>query len=103
MGEGERETGVEREVKTASERSTMGKRKSSAPPPPKKKTPKLDTTFDCPFCNRKKSVTADLSFKTHTARIECRVCHAMYDCEINDLSDPIDVYAEWIDKCEEEN
>ena len=58
--ERDRETGVECEVKTASERSTMGKRKSSAPPPPKKKTPKLDTTFDCPFCNRKKSVTADL-------------------------------------------
>jgi len=41
--------------------------------------------------------------KLGIARIECRVCHARYDCEINALSEPIDVYAEWIDKCEEEN
>mmetsp|Transcript_1010 Transcript_1010/g.1819 ORF Transcript_1010/g.1819 Transcript_1010/m.1819 type:complete len:86 (+) Transcript_1010:210-467(+) len=81
----------------------MGKRKSSAPPPPKKKAPKLDTTFDCPFCNRKKCVFANLMTKLGIARIECRVCHARYDCEINALSEPIDVYAEWIDKCEEEN
>mmetsp|Transcript_3952 Transcript_3952/g.9031 ORF Transcript_3952/g.9031 Transcript_3952/m.9031 type:complete len:86 (+) Transcript_3952:80-337(+) len=81
----------------------MGKRKSSAPPPAKKKAPKLDTTFDCPFCNRKKTCVAKLEPKLRVARIECRVCHARYDCEITPISEPIDVYAEWIDKCEEEN
>ncbi|QDZ26029.1 transcription elongation factor 1 [Chloropicon primus] len=81
----------------------MGKRKSSAPPPAKKKQPKVPTIFDCPFCQRKKSVTAELRHKTGTARIECRHCKAYYDCEINSLSEPIDVYSEWIDKCEQEN
>mmetsp|Transcript_4128 Transcript_4128/g.10585 ORF Transcript_4128/g.10585 Transcript_4128/m.10585 type:complete len:82 (-) Transcript_4128:309-554(-) len=81
----------------------MGKRKSKAAPPPKKKTPKLDTVFDCPFCNHKKAITAKLDLKVKVGRVECRVCEAKYDCEINELSEAIDVYAEWIDKCEELN
>ena len=39
----------------------MGKRKSKkAPAPNKKKTPKLDTVFECPFCNHSSSVKAKL-------------------------------------------
>ncbi|KAI7833614.1 hypothetical protein BX661DRAFT_168762 [Kickxella alabastrina] len=56
----------------------MGKRKSSRKVV-KKERPKLDTTFDCLFCNHEKSI--------HAA--------------INHLSAAIDVYSEWIDACEE--
>jgi transcription elongation factor Elf1 len=39
----------------------MGKRKSSKPPP-KKVRPKLDVSFNCPFCNSNKSVTATMDW-----------------------------------------
>lgn len=31
--------------------------------------------------------------------IRCDGCDAKYDARISRLSDPIDVYAEWIDQC----
>ena len=39
----------------------MGKRKSrKAAQAPTRKVPKLDTTFNCPFCNNERSVSAKL-------------------------------------------
>jgi len=35
--------------------------------------------------------------------IRCDGCDAKYDARISRLSDPIDVYAEWIDQCEAVN
>nr|XP_023997910.1 transcription elongation factor 1 homolog [Salvelinus alpinus] len=59
----------------------MGRRKSKRKPPPKKKlTGNLDTQFTCPFCNHEKS------------------------CDVKmDLSEPVDVYSDWIDACEAAN
>ncbi|OMJ07119.1 Transcription elongation factor 1-like protein [Smittium culicis] len=65
----------------------MGKRKSTAKLV-KRAKPKLDTTFDCLFCNHEKSVTVQMS-KEH------KIGNLSY------LSGPIDVYSEWIDACEE--
>ena len=78
----------------------MGKRKSSkvmAKPPP----PKLDAIFDCPFCNHNKTV--EVRFSKGKASISCRICCANYEMLINNLTEPIDVYAEWIDECEKQN
>jgi len=35
--------------------------------------------------------------------IRCNVCAAAYQMIINYLSEPVDIYSEWIDKCQEEN
>ena len=40
--------------------TAMGKRKSSAPPPEKKKQKKVPTTFNCPFCEGRKTVGVEL-------------------------------------------
>ena len=38
----------------------MGKRKSRKAPTVSRKKEKLDTKFDCPFCNHEKAVTAKM-------------------------------------------
>ncbi|PRW44971.1 transcription elongation factor 1-like protein [Chlorella sorokiniana] len=81
----------------------MGKRKSSAKPPPKKARPKLETTFACPFCNADKSVSCELDRETNVGAVKCSQCKAAWTTKIHQLSEPIDVYSEWIDACEEEN
>lgn len=35
--------------------------------------------------------------------IECRVCKENFQTNINYLSEPIDVYADWVDACEAAN
>eukprot|EP00891_Asterochloris_glomerata_P003064 jgi/Astpho2/3064/e_gw1.00051.317.1_t len=90
----------------------MGKRKSSAKPPPKKQRPKLAATFNCPFCNSNNTVACTLDRdrgagkapRLHLASscippsgsVTCSVCGVGYSTEINSLSEPIDVYSEWI-------
>jgi hypothetical protein len=49
-------SGRARRVGAACRRRGMGKRKSAAKPPPKAAAPKLDTQFNCPFCNSTKTV-----------------------------------------------
>lgn len=39
----------------------------------------------------------------NTARISCRVCSEDYQTVINFLSEPVDVYNDWIDACETAN
>ena len=80
----------------------MGKRKSSKPPP-KKVAPKVDTTFTCPFCNHDKSVFARLDHVAEKGMVECGTCGQKYTCNITHLSEPIDVYSDWIDACERVN
>jgi transcription elongation factor Elf1 len=83
-------------------RDDMGKRKSSKPPP-KKVAPKVDTQFTCPFCNHDKSVVARLDHVAEKGLVECNVCAQKYTCNITHLSEPIDVYSDWIDACERIN
>ncbi|KAJ2883453.1 hypothetical protein H4R27_002758 [Coemansia aciculifera] len=78
----------------------MGKRKSSRKVV-KKEQPKLDTTFDCLFCNHEKSIVVAMDKKNRVGNLKCKVCSATYQAALNHLSDPIDVYSEWIDACEE--
>jgi transcription elongation factor Elf1 len=37
------------------------------------------------------------------AVIKCRVCDAQYSTMITELSEPVDVYCQWIDACEDAN
>lgn len=80
----------------------MGKRKSSAPVA-KKATPKLDTTFNCPFCNSNKSVHCVIDLDRELGEVYCNLCSNRYRNRITHLTEPIDLYHDWIDACEEAN
>jgi len=82
----------------------MGRRKKARKAPPKKKTTqKLDTVFNCPFCNHEKSCDVKLNRERNIGYVACRVCLEDFQTTINYLSEAIDVYGEWIDACESAN
>merc|ERR1712154_13072 len=63
----------------------------------------LDTMFDCPFCNHEKGCEVKMEKTKNTGRIQCTVCNEDFQAAINFLSEPLDVYNEWIDACEAAN
>ncbi|KAF5391258.1 hypothetical protein D9757_001868 [Collybiopsis confluens] len=80
----------------------MGKRKKSSrkPAPARIKVP-LDTSFTCLFCHHEKSVTVRIDRKEGMAQLVCRVCDQRYQSKVNHLTEPIDIYSEWIDAADE--
>ncbi|KAI1886795.1 hypothetical protein AGOR_G00199490 [Albula goreensis] len=92
---------VSRQEKTTKK---MGRRKSKRKPPPKKKlTGNLDTQFTCPFCNHEKSCDVKMERSRNTGIISCTVCLEEFQTPITYLSEPVDVYSDWIDACEAAN
>ncbi|XP_020973394.1 transcription elongation factor 1 homolog isoform X3 [Arachis ipaensis] len=86
----------------------MGKRKSrKKTAAPKKKREKLETVFSCPFCNHENSVECHIDMKNMIGELACRICQESFSTAItgklNALSEPIDIYSEWIDECERVN
>jgi transcription elongation factor Elf1 len=65
--------------------------------------PKVPTIFDCPFCNYKKCVDVKIDRKKRIASLKCKVCQSSYETTLNHLTEPVDVYYNWIDECEREN
>lgn len=76
----------------------------------------IETTFTCLFCHHDKSVTVRLDRKEGIAQLFCKVCDQRYQSKVNrtsrfccfiatlelitcdiDLTEPIDIYSEWID------
>lgn len=81
----------------------MGKRKSRAKPEVKKRDDKVPTIFSCPYCNHEASVDCQLDRVRCVGVVSCRICNEEYRTQINNLTDPIDVYSEWIDEAERVN
>jgi len=82
----------------------MAKRKSKRKPAMKRKAIEpLDTLFNCPFCNHEKSCEVKMDRNRNAGRISCRICAEDFQTTITYLSEPIDVYSEWIDACETAN
>ncbi|XP_061037461.1 transcription elongation factor 1 homolog [Eubalaena glacialis] len=80
------------------------RRKSKQKPPPKKKmTGSLDAQFTCPFCNHKKSCDMKMDRACNTGVISCTMCLEESQTPITYLSEPVDVYSDWIDSCEAAN
>ncbi|TID29759.1 hypothetical protein CANINC_001677 [Pichia inconspicua] len=77
----------------------MGKRKSSAKAPKKIKQ-RLDTQFTCLFCNHEKSINCTIDKKANIGTLNCKICGQSFQTSINSLSEPIDIYSNWIDACE---
>ncbi|CAN6202394.1 unnamed protein product [Urochloa humidicola] len=80
----------------------MGKRKSrssksmAAP----RKPQKLDKEFTCPFCAHPRAVDCRVNLKDMFGVASCRICSETYFTKANALTEPIDVYRDWIDACE---
>ncbi|KAK3110352.1 hypothetical protein LTR53_015432 [Teratosphaeriaceae sp. CCFEE 6253] len=84
----------------------MGKRKkSSRTPVGPKKREALQTNFKCPFCNHESSVTISIDKKNYIGMVDCRNCllHYQSSSDMRALMQPVDVYYEWIDACEDVN
>ncbi|TNY18186.1 transcription elongation factor Elf1 like-domain-containing protein [Rhodotorula diobovata] len=80
----------------------MGKRKSSKKPQARIKQV-LDKSFRCVFCAHQGSVTCKLDNKTKIGRLDCKDCGQSFQTDITHLSEPVDLYSQWIDACEEAN
>lgn len=81
----------------------MGKRKKSTRTPAKKLVLKLDTKFNCLFCNHDQSVSCTLDKKNSIGSLQCKICGQSFQTRINGLSQPVDVYSDWFDAVEEVN
>ncbi|CAO2642889.1 Transcription elongation factor 1 homolog [Lemmus lemmus] len=82
----------------------MGRRKCKRKPLPKRKmTSTLDTQFSCPFCNHEKSCDVKMDRARKTGIISCTKCLEEFRTCITNLSEPVDVYSDWIDACEAVN
>ena len=77
-----------------------GKRKSKAKGPPKKKRATVPRTFKCPFCSNDGACEVKLNRAAETGDIACRVCGEAFRCRVTYLSDPVDVFCEWVDELE---
>ncbi|KAK4127705.1 Elf1-domain-containing protein [Parathielavia appendiculata] len=75
----------------------MGKRKSSRKPQGPKKRDPLPTNFTCLFCNHENAIEIKLDKKSGCGWLNCKICGQKFQCGINYLSSPIDVYSEWVD------
>lgn len=78
----------------------MGKRKTAAKPVKQVKQ-KLELTFTCLFCNHERSVICTLDKKNSLGELNCKICGQSFQTAINSLSQPVDVYSDWIDACED--
>lgn len=78
----------------------MGKRKTAAKPMKKVKQ-KLDITFRCLFCNHEKSVICTMDKRNGIGDLHCKICGQSFQTAINSLSQPVDIYSDWIDACED--
>nr|XP_034373602.1 transcription elongation factor 1 homolog [Arvicanthis niloticus] len=81
----------------------MGRRKPKWKPTQKKMTGTLETQFTCPFCNHQKSCDVKMDRARKIAVISCIVCLDEFHTPITHLSEPVDVYNDWIDACEAAN
>lgn len=75
----------------------MGKRKSSSKPQGPKKRDPLPDLFPCLFCNHEDAVKPVVDKKLGIGSLSCKVCGQTFQCSINYLSAPVDVYSEWVD------
>ena len=64
--------------------------------------PKLEKTFNCPECGRKKVVEVRFNKKENKGYLRCRACGDNYEARLKKASSPIDVYYQWIDFKDEE-
>ncbi|KCZ75771.1 hypothetical protein H311_03242 [Anncaliia algerae PRA109] len=63
----------------------------------------LESRFNCPECSNENVVQCKVDKKINRGTAYCTICNASFTCKINNLSQPIDVYSNWIDNLNENN
>jgi transcription elongation factor Elf1 len=79
----------------------MGRRKKAAKKSVKKAKKVVATVFKCLYCNHDDAVSCKMDDSAMTGTLKCRICGCSYTTSINSLSEPIDVYSEWLDETDE--
>ena len=79
----------------------MGRSKKAQKVVKKKVKVEVATVFKCLFCNHEKAVSCKLNLNSMIGELVCRICDAKFETQINTLTDPIDVFSEWIDEANE--
>ncbi|GAA94327.1 uncharacterized protein L969DRAFT_53297 [Mixia osmundae IAM 14324] len=78
----------------------MGKRKSSKKLAPKFRAQPLDKSFRCLLCQATGTCAVTMDRQKLVGTLKCTDCHAKYATSINHLSEPIDVFSDWIDEAD---
>ncbi|OHT14033.1 hypothetical protein TRFO_15691 [Tritrichomonas foetus] len=83
----------------------MGKRKKSGKKVTvQKRVYKIPKFFECPFCGRKDGIKISINQKEKRATLLCRSCAVKEeDIECTPLTEPIDIYDDWMDRAREIN
>ena len=79
------------------------RRKTSSKKVIKKKKPTVPTSFKCLHCGHEKSVECKMEREREIGTLSCRVCGEKFQCKITYLSEPVDVFCEWLDSTVEMN
>ena len=64
----------------------------------KKVRPTVAKVFKCLFCNTEKSVSCKIDRGSMTGELVCSICDAKFQTQINTLTEPIDIFTEWLDE-----
>ncbi|KAI8143976.1 transcription elongation factor Elf1 like-domain-containing protein [Fennellomyces sp. T-0311] len=80
----------------------MGKRKVKRQAAKKLKA-KLDTQFNCLFCNHEQSIEVRIDRSNKVGHLSCKICDVNWQCSITYLDEAVDVYSAWVDACEDVN
>lgn len=79
----------------------MGRRKKAVKKVVKKKRATVAKVFKCLYCNNEKSVTCKINTSSMTGDLQCSICDAKFQTQINTLTEPIDIFTEWLDEASE--
>eukprot|EP00802_Teleaulax_amphioxeia_P023100 Tamp_23633.p2 GENE.Tamp_23633~~Tamp_23633.p2 ORF type:complete len:116 (+),score=32.07 Tamp_23633:80-427(+) len=80
----------------------MGKRKS-AKKVAKKARPRVMGSFDCMYCHHTGSIRISINKKAKIGNVRCSQCNVDWSTTTTALSEPIDIFCEWVDAAEEAN
>mmetsp|Transcript_17394 Transcript_17394/g.21416 ORF Transcript_17394/g.21416 Transcript_17394/m.21416 type:complete len:96 (+) Transcript_17394:291-578(+) len=78
----------------------MGRRKRAQKQIKTQKKATVSKVFKCPFCTHEDAVECKMNRSRGLGSLTCRICGAKYQTTITYLSEPIDVFCEWIDECD---
>ncbi|KIY70943.1 Elf1-domain-containing protein, partial [Cylindrobasidium torrendii FP15055 ss-10] len=75
------------------------RKKSTRKPatPASRQKQSLSTQFTCIFCHHDQSVSVRVDKKEGVAHLICKVCDQRFQGKVNHLTEPVDIYSEWID------
>ncbi|KAI5185856.1 hypothetical protein NEHOM01_1106 [Nematocida homosporus] len=76
-------------------------RKKSQRGPKRIIKPKEEKRFSCLECNREATVQCRVDHQRNRGQAVCLACSVTFECTTNRLSQPIDVYSEWVDSIED--